>query len=141
MICVHQWPLEETRTQSKGCVYMAACEADGVPYSARSRYGAPNELARVLVAAGIPDAPMVVTHRGLRGEMTYRSFDEAAKWTHEESASVPLHRVPYARVVAARERARRTGVEGAKQGLSAPAATPVALGASQAQIAVPDGAP
>ena len=49
-ILVRLWPLEETRTPNKGCVYVAACEMGGVPYSARSRSGSATELARVLVA-------------------------------------------------------------------------------------------
>src|SRR5881394_2491131 len=79
-IRVHEWPLEETRSPAKGCASVAACESAGVPYSAKSRHGASNELARALVAAGISDAPMIVTHRGLRGEAMIRSFHEAARW-------------------------------------------------------------
>ena len=44
----------------------------------RGRSMAPNELARQLVAAGIPDAPMEIAHAELRGTMSYRSFHAAA---------------------------------------------------------------
>ena len=113
MILVQQWPEEETRTPEKTCFYVAACEIDGVPYSARSRHGAPNELARVLVAAGIPDAPMAITHRWLRGEMTYGSSHETALWTYEETATRPLHRVRW--VDPAVRAARITAAFGLKQ--------------------------
>jgi hypothetical protein len=133
MIRVHLWPLEETRTAAKGCAYMAACEIDGIPYSARSRHGAPNELARVLLAAGIPDQPMAVTHRGLKGEMTCRSFHEAARWTYEETATKPLHRVRWRDP--AIETAQITARTGRKQGVNAPGGTPVAPDGSRAVAA------
>jgi hypothetical protein len=133
MIRVHLWPLEETRTAAKGCAYMAACEIDGVPYSARSRHGAPNELARVLAAAGIPDQPMAVTHRGLKGEMTCRSFHEAARWTYRESVTEPLRRVRW--VDPAVKHAQITGTIAAKQGVNAPGGTPVAPDGSRAVAA------
>ena len=67
---------------------------DGSTFTARSRSGAPNELARMLVAANIPDQPMQVfdTHRD-RWTIKYRSFHEAAKWTYAEGAATPLRRV------------------------------------------------
>lgn len=110
-IQVDLWPLEETRTPTKSCVYQAACEIAGIAYSARSRNGASNELARVLVAAGIADQAMEVRQRGTEGQLTWSSFHAAARWTYEESAGVPLRRIPYARVEASRERARTRWVE------------------------------
>src|SRR5438132_7769823 len=92
-IRVHQWPEEETRTPNKSCRWVAEAIVDGITYTARSRHGAPNELARQLVAAGIPDAPMVAAHCGHRGETAYRSFHEMALWTYEETSTKPLHRV------------------------------------------------
>jgi hypothetical protein len=35
---------------------------EGRTYTARSRHGAANELARQLVAAGLADRPMVIRH-------------------------------------------------------------------------------
>ena len=123
-ILVRLWPLEETRTPNKGCVYVAACEMGGVPYSARSRSGSATELARVLVAAGVPDAAMVVTHRGLKGQMTYRAFHEAARWTYEETATKPLHRVRW--VDPADKVARIVAACGPKRGVKVPAGSSVA---------------
>jgi hypothetical protein len=88
-----QRPLEDTRTPGRSCVYQAECEVDGRSYSARSRHGAPNELARVLVAAGVSDQPVEVRQVGIKGCITYRSLHELACWTYEESATVPLRRV------------------------------------------------
>ena len=82
---------------AKQVVYLSAvCEIDGIPYSARSRSGASNELARVLVAAGIPDQPIEARDRrsGLKA-LTYRSFHAAAKWTYREGAATLLQRVRY----------------------------------------------
>jgi hypothetical protein len=53
-------------------------------YTARSRHGPANQLARQLVAAGFPDRPMVIRYRGLAGTMTYRSFHAAATWNFSE---------------------------------------------------------
>jgi hypothetical protein len=40
------------------------------------------------VAAGIPNASMLVTTAGLRGHMTYRLFHKLAGYTLEENAQV-----------------------------------------------------
>jgi CheY-like chemotaxis protein len=56
----------------------------GCTYTAQSRHGPANQLARQLVAAGLPDRPMVIRYRGLAGTMTYRSFHAAATWTFSE---------------------------------------------------------
>jgi hypothetical protein len=94
-IAVFCRPLEETRTPSNSCNWLAECQIGGEHFEARSRVGAPNDLARVLVAAGVPDAPMVVSFEGLCGTTTYRSFHEAAKWTYSEGPATPLRRVPF----------------------------------------------
>jgi hypothetical protein len=109
-VIVHQRAEEASRTPGKSCCWVAETIIDGRTFTARSRRGAANELARVLTAAAIPDAPMHVYTHGIRGCLTTPSFHEVAIWTYEESASVPLHRIPYARVEAARERARSAGV-------------------------------
>ena len=66
---------------------------DGRRYSAKSRHGAANELARVLVSAGVPDQPVEIRQVGIKGCATYRSLQELASWAYEESATVPLRRV------------------------------------------------
>ena len=91
-ISVTTWPDESTRTPNSACVWVAEATVDGRLYVARSRHGAPNELARELVATGLPDRPMVVRSRMLAGTMTWRSFHAAAGWTYSEGDQ-PLHRV------------------------------------------------
>jgi hypothetical protein len=93
LIKMRQWPLEGTRTPEKSCVFEAECEVDCRRYSARSRHGAPNELARLLVSVGVADQPVEVSHAGIRGCITYRSLHDLARWTYQESAAVPLRRV------------------------------------------------
>jgi hypothetical protein len=51
LIVMLQRPLEDTRTPERSCVYEAECEVEGRRYSARSRHGAPNKLARVQKSA------------------------------------------------------------------------------------------
>ena len=93
VIKMRQWPVEGTRTPGKSSIFEAECEVDGRRYSARSRHGAPNELARLLVSVGIADQPVEVSHAGIRGCITYRSLHDLARWTYQESAKVPLRRV------------------------------------------------
>jgi hypothetical protein len=93
-ITVTCWPNEATRTPNSACAWVAEAVVDGQTYTARSRHGAPNELARQLVAAGIADRPMVIGYRGRAGTMTWRSFHAAATWTYSEGDQ-PLRRVRY----------------------------------------------
>jgi hypothetical protein len=51
----------DTDTES-ACVWIAEVTVEGRTYTARSRHGAANELARQLVAAGLADRPMVIRH-------------------------------------------------------------------------------
>jgi hypothetical protein len=88
-------PDEPTRTSENNCLYEAEAELVGKRYSARSRRGAPFALARVLVAAGVPDQPVMVTHEGLRVGITYRSLHRMAELTIEESARSPVRDVRY----------------------------------------------
>ena len=87
------------RTRRRGrrisaCVWIAEATVDGVAYTARSRHGAPNALARRLVAAGLADRPMVIRYQGLAGTMLRRSFHAAANWTYSEGDQ-SLRRVRY----------------------------------------------
>jgi hypothetical protein len=93
LIVMLQRPVEETPTPERSCVYEAECEVDGRRYSARSRHGAANELARVLVSAGVPDQPVEIRQAGIKGCMTWHSLHELARWTYHESATVTLRRV------------------------------------------------
>ena len=89
-ITMHQSPAESTRTPENNCTYEAEAIIDGRRYFARSRRGAPFALARVLVAAGIPDQPVQVTHQGLRGHLSYHSLHRMAELTIEESDRVSV---------------------------------------------------
>jgi hypothetical protein len=79
---------------NSACVWIAEATVEGRTYTARSRHGAANELARQLVAAGLADQPMVIRHDGLAGTMIYRSFHAATMWTFGEGER-PLRRVRY----------------------------------------------
>jgi hypothetical protein len=94
MIAIEQWPLEETRTPENSCIYLATCTTADQHFEARSRRSAPAELARVLVAAGIPDGPIVVIQAGISGCMRYPSLHRMARRTYTEGDR-PLRRIPY----------------------------------------------
>ena len=93
-ISIRTWPDEATRTPNSACVWIAEATVEGRTYTARSRHGPANELARQLVAAGLADRPMVIRYHGLAGAMTYRSFHSAATWTFGEGERT-LRRVRY----------------------------------------------
>src|SRR5262249_27426161 len=76
------------------CVWIAEATVEGRTYTARSRHGAPNELARRLVAGGLTDRPIIIRYAGLAGTMTYGSFHAAAKWTFNDGDR-PVRRVRY----------------------------------------------
>lgn len=120
LLVIVQHPDEASRTPGKSCRWIAGTMIGDQTYTAASRSGAPNELARVLVLAGAPDMPVRVETAELRGYMTYRSLHDMARWSYEESATVPLRRIPYARVEAARQRARGGWVDGEKQASTPP---------------------
>lgn len=85
MLTARQWPDEATCTPERGCRWIAETVVAGVTYTAQSRSGATHELARILVAAGIPDAPIRVETCGIAGHLTHPSFHEAAKWSISDS--------------------------------------------------------
>src|SRR5690349_10908697 len=93
-IAVTVRPDEATRTANSACVWIAEATVDGRAYVAYSRHGAPNALARQLVAAGLADRPMVIRYHALEGTMACRSFHAAAMWTFSEGERT-LHRVRY----------------------------------------------
>jgi hypothetical protein len=78
---------------NRGGYWIAECKlVDGRMFSARLRLGASNELARKLVAAGVPDDTMQTYESGMKG-IYYPSFYEAAKWAYREDAHTPLKRI------------------------------------------------
>jgi hypothetical protein len=90
MILMHQWPDEPTRTPNDICYHEAETFIEDRRYSARSRRGAPFALARILLVAGIPDQPVQVTNKGVRGHMSYRSLHRMAELTIVENARRPV---------------------------------------------------
>src|SRR5215472_7466185 len=88
-IIVHQRPLETTRSANKSCKWVAEAIVNGRTYTATSRMAPENDIARLLLADGVPDAPMQVYTAGLKGCLTWPSFFKAAGFCFEESASTP----------------------------------------------------
>jgi hypothetical protein len=106
MIFIHQRIVPRSRTGT-GSPWEASTEIGSKTYSAASRHGAPQALARVSVAAGIPDQPVEVRSEicifddgktirteELKGCIRYRSLHAMARYTFEEGDR-PLHRVRY----------------------------------------------
>src|SRR5437763_15037596 len=91
-LIVHQRPLEETRTPGKSCKWLGEAIVNGRTYTASSRMAPANDIARQLVADGVPDAPMQVYTVGLKGCLSWYSFYRATGYTVEESATKPAHR-------------------------------------------------
>ena len=88
--------------------------------SATSRTAPANEIARQLVADGLPDAPMHVYTADLKGCLVWKSFYRAAERTIEENAQVPVRSRRYRPP----EDQRQVVRAGSKQGVKGPAATP-----------------
>ena len=132
-ITVDQRPLEATHSANNSCKWVAEAIVSGRTYTAISRMAPANDIARQLVADAVPDAAMHVYTAGLKGALVWRSFHKAAGYTIEETATKPAHRVrwecPEARA------ARIAATLARKQGVNAPAGTPVAPWLTGAQIA------
>ena len=129
-ITVHQRPLEATRSANKSSKWLAEAIVNGRTYTATSRMAPANDIARQLVAAGVPDAPMHVYTAGLKGCLVWRSFYRAAGFTYEETTTKPLH---VARWESPEARAARiTATLARKQGVNAPARYSGSPGASHA---------
>ena len=123
-IIVHQRPLSATRSANKSCKWVAETIVNGRTYMATSRMAPANDIARQLVADGVPDAPMHVYTAGLEGALVWRSFHKAAERTYRESATEPVRQVRW--VDPATTRAQIAGSMAPKQGVKAPGGTPVA---------------
>jgi hypothetical protein len=78
-----------------------------------------NDIARQLVAAGVPDAPMQVYTAGLKGCLVWRSFYSAAERIYRESATEPVRPVRW--IDPTVTRAQIAGSTAPKQGVKAPA--------------------
>jgi hypothetical protein len=89
MLTINQTIVPDSRT-TRGSAWLATATIDGRVYDARSRSGAPFALARILVAAGIPDQSVRVTRTGAAGDITYRSLHRMAELTIAESSTQPV---------------------------------------------------
>jgi hypothetical protein len=88
-VIVHQHPLEHTR-RVKSCKWVGEAVVDGRTYIATSRMSPPCDIARQLVADGVPDDEMHIYSAGLEGCLIWRSFYQAAGFTYEESTTVAV---------------------------------------------------
>src|SRR5262249_33119459 len=121
VIVVNVKPLEGTRTPNSGLVWEAECKVAGKVYTARSRHGAPNALARGLGKARLPHDEMVFYYSALAGRVRYASFHRLGAVTYSEGVSTVLHKARH------QEYPRGIGAAGeAVIGGSTPAATLVA---------------
>ncbi len=86
----------KSRSPKHGAKFRAVTTGS-VVYAAESRHGATCALAREMVAAGVPDAPMIVHEDDrITPSLTIASFHRHAKRTYSEPADRPLHMRPYA---------------------------------------------
>jgi hypothetical protein len=84
-----QRALEGTRTPNRPCLWEARAVLGRRVFVARSRHGAPFELARKLVDDGVHDVPVEV------GGITHPSLHRMAERTVVESATVSVRRGRY----------------------------------------------
>jgi hypothetical protein len=95
MIQMRTWMIENSRSPTKSSQWRATVfvngdlsapngELRGELFTETSRNGAPNELARTLVAHGFPDQPVEIVDDDF-GMIVfrYRSLHAMAKWTYE----------------------------------------------------------
>lgn len=80
------WRDPEGKLGSRGATWIAETSVDEQTFSTKSKNGAPNPLARILIKVGIPDQPAGFV------SLRYRSLANMAKWTYTESNRV-LQRV------------------------------------------------
>jgi len=95
-----------------------------------------NDIARQLVADGVPDDAMHVHTEGLKGGLIWRSFHKAAGITIEETITKPVHVTRWRDPAA--ETAQITALVARKQGVKSPIGTRVAPGLSAPQNAAFD---
>lgn len=90
---MRQHIVPRSRTAENSSKWEVRAEVDGVVYRATSRRGAPQELARVLVAAGVGDCPVRVFSEQSPGTSIYRSLYAMAKFTFTEGKTRSLRQV------------------------------------------------
>ena len=92
VIQIRQRLVPRSRT-STGSLWQAETEIDGKTYSATSRHGAPQALARVLIDAGIPDQPVEVrgSDKSDPGTRDSLRIDRSMRWRNGPSPKAPPH--------------------------------------------------
>jgi hypothetical protein len=113
-VIVHQRPLEATRSSGKSCKWVAEAIVNGRTYTATSRMAPANDIARQLLADGVPDAPMHIYTAGLKGCLVWPSFYRVAGLAIRESATKPVHQARWTDPIAVK--AQFSATTGAKQG-------------------------
>src|SRR5437763_1050838 len=103
-ITVYQRPQPGSATPDRPAYWVGEAIHDGKTYECISRYSPAGDIARVLIAAGVPDQPLEIVTAGIRGALVWPSMYRAAGVSYAEGASKPLHAVSFERVEAARER-------------------------------------
>ena len=85
---------EASRSPDRPCYWTAEATVAGQRYTARARYGVAGALARVLVAAGLPDAPLHVLSNldPNRVALRYAAFHAEARMTIKEGPTTPISR-------------------------------------------------
>src|SRR5499427_1993579 len=79
MIGTHHNGPKPYRGMKLGRRRLAEAIVNGRTYTTISRMAPANEIARQLVADGVPDAPMHIYSAGLKGCLVWRSFHKAAE--------------------------------------------------------------
>ena len=92
MIRASSTMVPDSRTPEKGSKWRAEATVNGQTFVGVSRNGATCELARILVAAGLPDDEMELYTAG-KLALTIRSFHRHAQRTYREGPNEPLHSV------------------------------------------------
>ena len=134
-IIVRQRPLEETRRPNKPCQWIATASIAGREYTAISRTAPALDLARELVALGLPDEPMCVLTSGLKGSMIWPSFHKAASRMIKENRTTAVRTLRYQPHYRQRDR----GPIAPKQGVKPEAGSPVPATKSSARNEDRDG--
>jgi hypothetical protein len=115
VLVFHQRIDPDSRTPSRGAVWIAETIVTGVTYSTRPRSGAPFRLARVLIAAGVPDQPVQVYTDGIKGFITYRALAKMAELTIGESAAKFVRAEKWREFDAVAMQERAKGISGSSQ--------------------------
>jgi hypothetical protein len=91
VIVIHHRADEASRSPDRPCFYDAEANVLGQSYTVRARYGAVHDLARELVAAGVPDQAVTTVQQPHGCQMGYPSMYRLAATTVSEGPTHPVH--------------------------------------------------